>query len=91
MSIFRDDSNVKIVNTWSVDENFEYLNMDEGRDLKQVEGAFQGFDYDIVGVSAGFDTYREGWGKLLKMEDYRKIGKAIRKGQRCVAGADLPC
>ena len=50
-----------------------------------MEGAFQGFDYDIVGISAGFDTYREDWGKLLKMEDYRKIGKAIRKGQRCVA------
>jgi acetoin utilization deacetylase AcuC-like enzyme len=84
VSIFRGDSNVKIVNPWSVDENFEYLNMDESRYLMQVEGAFQGFDCDIVGVSAGFDTYLGDWGRLLKMEDYRKIGKAIREGaERC--------
>jgi acetoin utilization deacetylase AcuC-like enzyme len=84
MSIFRGDSNVKIVNTWSVDENFEYLNMDESRYLSQVEDAFHNIDYDIVGVSAGFDTYLEDWGRLLKMDDYRKIGKAIREGaERC--------
>jgi len=29
VSIFRGDSDVKIVNPWSVDENFEYLDMDE--------------------------------------------------------------
>jgi acetoin utilization deacetylase AcuC-like enzyme len=80
VSIFRGDSNVKIVNPWSVDENFEYLNMDESRYLGQVEDAFQGFDSDIVGVSAGFDTYLEDWGGLLKKEDYRKIGQAIREG-----------
>lgn len=84
VSIFRGDQNVKIVNPWSVDENFEYLDMDESRYLRQVEGAFQGFDYDIVGVSAGFDTYLEDWGKLLKREDYRMIGKAIRVGaEKC--------
>ena len=84
VSIFRGDSNVKIVNPWSVDENFEYLNMDESRYLGQVEDAFLNFDYDIVGVSAGFDTYLEDWGKLLKIEDFRKIGKAIREGaKRC--------
>ena len=83
-TIFRGDSEVKIVNPWSVDENFEYLDMDESRYLKQVVGAFQGFDFDIVGVSAGFDTYLEDWGKLLKMEDYQKIGKVIREGSaRC--------
>ena len=83
-TIFRGDPDVKIVNPWSVDENFEYLNMDESRYLMQVKEAFQGFDFDIVGVSAGFDTYLEDWGKLLKMEDYRKIGKAIREGsERC--------
>ncbi|MBN1235228.1 MAG: histone deacetylase family protein [Methanotrichaceae archaeon] len=84
VSIFRGDSDVKIVNPWSVDENFEYLNMDESRYLKQVEEAFLGFEYDIVGVSAGFDTYLEDWGGLLKREDYRKIGKAIREGaEKC--------
>ena len=84
VSIFRGDSNVKIVNPWSVDENFEYLDMDESRYLKQVEDAFLDYDFDIVGVSAGFDTYLEDWGGLLKIEDYRKIGKAIRDGsERC--------
>ena len=84
VSIFRGDSDVKIVNPWSVDENFEYLNMDGSRYLGQVEDAFQGFDCDIVGVSTGFDTYLEDWGGLLKREDYRKIGKAIRVGaERC--------
>jgi len=84
VSIFRGDANVKIVNPWSVDENFEYLNMDESRYLSQVERAFYNFDYDIVGVSAGFDTYLDDWGRLLKKEDYRKIGKVIREGaERC--------
>ena len=83
-TIFRGDPDGKIVNPWSVDENFEYLNMDGSRYLMQVVDAFQGFDFDIVGVSAGFDTYIEDWGKLLKMEDYQKIGKAIREGsERC--------
>jgi len=80
VSIFRGDRNVKIVNPWSVDENFEYLNMDQSRYLAQVKEAFLGFDCDIVGVSAGFDTYLEDWGGLLKREDYREIGKAIREG-----------
>ncbi len=79
-SIFRGEGNVKIVNPWSVDENFEYLKMDQSRYLAQVKEAFQGFDCDIVGVSAGFDTYLEDWGGLLKVEDYREIGRAIREG-----------
>ena len=85
VSIFRGDHDVKIVNPWSVDENFEYLNMDGSRYLKQVEDAFNGFDPDIVGVSAGFDTYLEDWGGLLKLEDYREIGRFIREGaeERC--------
>ena len=60
-SIFRGDSEVKIVNPWAVDESFEYLNMDESRYLKQVEDAFTGFQPDIVAVSAGFDTYLQDW------------------------------
>lgn len=80
VNIFRGDSNVRIVNPWSVDENFEYLNMDQSRYLRQINEAFQGFDCDIVGVSAGFDTYIEDWGGLLKIEDYKLIGRAIREG-----------
>ena len=86
VSIFRGDSNVKIVNPWSVDENFEYLNMDGSRYLSQVEDAFQNFDYDIVGVSAGFDTYLGDWGKLLKKEDFCRIGKVIKEGAKMCDG-----
>ena len=86
VSIFRGDQFVKIVNPWSVDENFEYLNMDESRYLSQVKVAFQDFDYDIVGVSAGFDTYLQDWGKLLKKEDYCKIGKVIKEGAKMCDG-----
>ncbi len=85
-SIFRGDENVKIVNPWSVDANFEYLNLDANGYLKQVEGAFQGFDCDIVGVSAGFDTYIEDWGGLLRLEDYQEIGRLIREGSEGCGG-----
>jgi acetoin utilization deacetylase AcuC-like enzyme len=86
VSIFRADHDVKIVNPWSVDESFEYLNMDESRYLKQVEDAFLNSDCDIVGVSAGFDTYLLDWGGLLKMDDYKKIGRAIAKGSEICEG-----
>ncbi len=84
VSIFRGDENVKIVNPCSVDENFEYLNMDASSYIRQVKDAFNGFEYDIVGVSAGFDTYIEDWGGLLNTEDYEKIGRIIKEGSmRC--------
>lgn len=86
VSIFRGDKDVKIVNPWSVDENFEYLSMDESRYLSQVKGAFQKFDYDIVGVSAGFDTYLDDWGKLLKKDDFYRIGKVIKEGAKMCGG-----
>jgi len=33
--------------------------------------------FDIVGCSAGFDTYVHDWGGLLFTDDYREIGKLI--------------
>jgi acetoin utilization deacetylase AcuC-like enzyme len=86
VSIFRGDKNVKIVNPWSVDSNFEYLNMDEIGYLKQVKDAFNDFECDIVGVSAGFDTYMEDWGGLHRTEDYEEIGRIIRKGAETCSG-----
>ena len=85
-SIFRGDSEVKVVNPWAVDESFEYLNMDESRYLRQVEDAFTGFQPDIVAVSAGFDTYLQDWGGLLRLEDYGKIGRSIRDGSEICGG-----
>ncbi|MCJ7444611.1 MAG: histone deacetylase family protein [Methanotrichaceae archaeon] len=84
VSIFRGDSEVKIINPGCIDADFEYLNLNANGYMKQVENAFKGFDFDIVGVSAGFDTYIEDWGKVLKTEDYRKIGRIIHDfSQRC--------
>jgi acetoin utilization deacetylase AcuC-like enzyme len=86
VSIFRGDENVKIVNPGSVDLNFDYLQQDSIGYQRQVEEAFNGFEYDIVGVSAGFDTYVEDWGRLLKIEDYQEIGRIIRKGSEMCGG-----
>jgi acetoin utilization deacetylase AcuC-like enzyme len=42
--------------------------------------------YDVVGVSAGFDTYEKDWGRSLKTEDYRAIGKLIKEAARPCQG-----
>ncbi len=84
VSIFRGDHNVKIVNPGSVDLNFDYLTMDVSGYFRQVEAAFHGSDYDVIGVSAGFDTYKEDWGGLLETKDYEIIGRIIAEGsEKC--------
>ncbi len=84
VSIFRGDHEVKIVNPGCVDANFDYLSLDSQGYLRQVEAAFKGFDYDVVGVSAGFDAYVEDWGGMLSREEFMEIGRIIRKGsKRC--------
>lgn len=58
--------------------------MDANGRLKQIEAALEGHDYDIIGVSAGFDTYILDWGGLLETEDYEIIGTMIKEGsQKC--------
>jgi acetoin utilization deacetylase AcuC-like enzyme len=86
VSIYRGDNKVKIVNPGSVDTNFEYLKLDGNNYLKQVKDAFNDFDCDIVGVSAGFDTYIKDWGGMLRIEDYEEIGRIIRKGAEACSG-----
>jgi len=39
-------------------------------------------DYDIVGCSAGFDTYVHDWGGILFTEDYREIGSMMASSNR---------
>ncbi len=83
-SIFRGDHDVRIENPGSVDINFDYLSMDASGYLKQIEVALVGDDYDIIGVSAGFDTYVKDWGGLLETKDYEIIGNMIKEGsQKC--------
>lgn len=87
VSIFRGDNKVRIVNPGSVDANFEYLNMSENGYLKQVEDAFKGSEYDMVAISAGFDTYIEDWGGLLTNYDFFEIGRTIkRSAMQCCRG-----
>lgn len=84
VSIFHGDRDVKIANPGSIDANFDYLTMDSRGYLKQIEAALRGFEYDVIGMSAGFDTYVEDWGGLLTNEDYEKIGEMIAKAsEKC--------
>jgi len=43
-------------------------------------------EYDIIGVSAGFDTYEKDWGRSLKTEDYNTIGSMIKKTAKSCKG-----
>ena len=43
------------------------------RDLEKVG------DYDIIAISAGFDRHENDWGRLLKTEDYVRIGKLVKE------------
>jgi len=84
VSIFRGDRDVKIVNPGAVDLGFDYLDIDQSGYVEQVRLAMQSQDYDIVGISAGFDGYVEDWGGLLRTEDYGVIGRIVREeSYRC--------
>ena len=43
-------------------------------------------EYDIIGVSAGFDTYEKDWGRSLKTEDYKTIGSMIKEAAKSCHG-----
>jgi acetoin utilization deacetylase AcuC-like enzyme len=86
VSIFRGDDDIKVVNPGSIDLQFDYIRVDSDGYLRQVEAAFDGFEGDMVAVSAGFDTYLEDWGGLLKKEDYEKIGRVIKRGSEGCQG-----
>jgi acetoin utilization deacetylase AcuC-like enzyme len=46
--------------------------------MEEVDRALALHDYDIIGVSAGFDRHVEDWGATLTTEDYFEIGKSVR-------------
>lgn len=46
--------------------------------VKEIKKTLDNTEYDIVGVSAGFDTYEKGWGGILTTEDYHTIGKLVK-------------
>jgi acetoin utilization deacetylase AcuC-like enzyme len=50
--------------------------------LRDVEQKLFAEKVDLIGVSAGFDNHLEDWGGLLATEDYRKMGKMVRRAAR---------
>jgi len=46
--------------------------------IKLIKKKLETTHYDMVGVSAGFDTYEKDWGGILTTEDYYTIGKLIK-------------
>lgn len=47
--------------------------------LKEVSFGLSDFEFDIVGVSSGFDYYEKDWGGVLTTEDYRTIGELVKE------------
>lgn len=46
--------------------------------VQEAEKALEEESYDIIGVSAGFDTYVKDWGGILTTEDYYTLGTLVR-------------
>ncbi len=77
--IFDDTSEVEVVN---IEANGREQFLFAVRTTLQVERQI-----DLIGVSAGFDTYVKDWGGLLQTEDYRQIGVWVREAaERCCRG-----
>lgn len=47
--------------------------------LKEVSSGLSDFEFDIVGISSGFDYYEKDWGGVLTTEDYRTIGELVKE------------
>jgi len=57
------------------------------RYLDELRGSLEKTkDFDIIGVSAGFDTYEKDWGRSLWTEDYRTIGSVIKEAAKSCQG-----
>jgi acetoin utilization deacetylase AcuC-like enzyme len=46
--------------------------------IKIIKKKLETADYDMVGVSAGFDTYEKDWGGILTTDDYHTIGRLVK-------------
>jgi acetoin utilization deacetylase AcuC-like enzyme len=69
VDILGDTDWVSIFNT-RTDEREEFVSA--------VEKVLDEKEYDIVGVSAGFDTYERDWGGILTTKDYYTIGELVK-------------
>lgn len=76
--IFGSNENIIFLNM-VCQERQEYL-----AQLSERLGKTKG--YDIIGVSAGFDTYEKDWGRSLKTKDYETIGSMIKEAAKSCHG-----
>ena len=68
-------------NTFSGDANVVYHHMGSGPN--ELENFIQRTeDFDILGVSAGFDRGISDWGRTLSDEDYRQIAELLKQFSR---------
>ncbi|MCK9230570.1 MAG: histone deacetylase family protein [Syntrophales bacterium] len=58
---------------------------DPARYLLELEEAMPD-DADMIAVSAGFDNHREDWGGLLSTDDYRELGRIVRRASERSGG-----
>ena len=72
--IVKDDGNVVFKNISAVTRQDFFDQLDES--------LLNASQFDIVGCSAGFDTYVKDWGGLLCTEDFRKISYRIASSNR---------
>ena len=63
-------------NTFKNDSKVAYFHM---QSVKSLAEFLAKKDYDIIAVSAGFDRHKDDWGGMLETEDYKKIGKIVKK------------
>ncbi len=74
-----DEANIKIINP-TADERIDYL--------EEVKKYLEDADnYDILGISAGFDLHIDDWGGILETEDYRKLGDLLKNFSKEKCGA----
>jgi len=68
-NFFMDRRDVKVANIQDSDREMF---------LRNVDKALGSNDYDMVGISAGFDRHQKDWGGTLTTDDYFTIGRSVR-------------
>jgi acetoin utilization deacetylase AcuC-like enzyme len=67
-------SAIPAVSVINIESSHRHQFLVEVRDALEINR-----DFDIIGVSAGFDTYRQDWGGILETDDYRQIGDLVKQ------------
>jgi len=73
------DGTVNILGSKGYATIFNPSSSDPREYIASVEEHLGASAWDIIGVSAGFDNHEEDWGGLLSTEDYRTMGRLVRR------------